>query len=96
MSARFFKILLGVCLVHLILLSVVWVGFSAPLSRPPATFTYEGALPSEDTASREKDLWQKSENSDQVTLDHSEAQFFNRWTKLRDPSKVFIYDHLGF
>ncbi len=52
MSARFFKIFSGVFLAHLVVLNVVWVGFSAPFPRPPATFTYEGALPAEDTTGK--------------------------------------------
>ena len=51
MSVRFYKIFAGVFLAHLIVLSVIWVGFSAPFPRPPATFTYEGALPAEDAGS---------------------------------------------
>ena len=96
MSARFFKIFSGVLLVHLVVLNIVWVGFSAPFPRPPAAFIYEGALPAEDTGSGQKDVWQKSEMSDQFALDHFEASYFNHWITLRDPSKSFSYDHLGF
>jgi hypothetical protein len=96
MSVRFFKILLGVFLAHLVVLGVVWVGFSAPFPRPPATFTYEGALPAEGTGSGAEDVWQKGKTSDQFTLDHFEASYFNHWIELRGPSKSFTYDHLGF
>ena len=96
MSARFFKIFSGVFLSHLIVLSVVWVGFSAPVPRPPATFTYEGALPAEETGSEAGDVWQKDKTSDQFVFDHFEASYFNHWITLRDPSKPSTYDHLGF
>lgn len=87
MSARFFKIFSGVFLAHLVCLSVIWVGFSVPYPRPPATFTYEGALGAGDTASGEEDVWQKGKMSSPFALDHFEASYFNRWIELRDPSK---------
>jgi hypothetical protein len=96
MLARFFKIFSGVFLAHLVVLNIVWVGFSAPFPRPPATFIYEGALPAdEDTGGAQKDVWQKSEMSGHFALDHFEASYFNHWITLRDPSKSFTYDHLG-
>jgi len=96
MSARFFKIFSGIFLAHCVVLSVVWVGFSAPFPRPPATFTYEGVLPAEDSGSGAEDVWQKSKTSDQFALDHFTASNFNHWITLRGPSKSITYDHLGF
>ena len=87
MSARFFKIFSGVVLAHLVVLSVVWVGFSAPFPRPPATFTYEGALPAEDTGSGAEDVWQKAKTSGSFALDRFEASYFNHWIELRNPMK---------
>ena len=96
MSARFSKIFIGVLIAHVIVLSIVWVGFSAPIPRPPATFTYVGAIPAEDTSSRADVAWQQSKSSDRFAFDHFEASYFNHWITLRDPSKSFAYDHLGF
>jgi hypothetical protein len=96
MSVRFFKIFSGVVLAHLVMLSLVWVGFSAPLPRPPATFIYEGALPAGDTGSPTEEVWQKGKASDQISIDHFEASYFNHWIDLRGPSKSSAYDHLGF
>jgi hypothetical protein len=93
MSAQFYKIFSGVFLAHLIVLSVVWVGFSAPLPRPPAIFTYEGALPAEDTSSGAGEVWQKAKTTEQFILDHSENSYFNHWIELRDPSKPVIKSH---
>jgi hypothetical protein len=92
MSARFFKIFSGVFAAHLVVLSVVWVGFSAPAPRPPATFTYEGALPVGDTGSRAEGGAFDREGtgpltSDQVAFDHLDSSSFNHWIKLRDLSK---------
>jgi hypothetical protein len=87
MSVRFFKILSGVFLAHLIVFSVVWVGFSAPFPRPLATFTYQGALPGDDHDSGQVDVWQKTNGSDQFILDHSDQSELNHWTILRGPSK---------
>ncbi len=92
MSARFFKIFSGVFLVHLGLLSVVWVGFPAPFPRPPARFTYEGALPASDIGSGTEGNSFEAQGtgpvmSDQFALDHFEASYFNHWIELRDPSK---------
>jgi len=96
MSARSFKIFAGVFLAHLVVLNVVWVGFSAPLPRPPAIFTYEGALPAQDAGSGTEDAWRKGKTSDQFVFDHSGTSNFNHWIEIRDPSKSANYDHLGF
>ncbi len=82
MSARSFKVFTGVLLAHLVGLSAVWVGFSVPFPRPPATFTYQGALPAQDTGGGAGPL-----TSNQFVLDHFEASYFNHWTTLREPSK---------
>jgi len=94
MLARFFRIFVGVLLAHLVLLNVIWVGFSAPASRLPVTFTYQGALPAGDAATA--DVWQKNRTSDQFIIDHPGAAYFNHWIEIRGPSKTFNYDHLGF
>jgi len=78
------------------MLSVVWVGFSAPSPRPPATFTYQGALPAGDGDSTSENVWQKDKASDQISFEHLEASSLNHWIELRKPSKTFTYDHLGF
>ena len=87
MSARFFRVLTGVLLAHFVVLSVVWVGFSAPGPKPSATFTYVGALPAQDTGSGAEDVWQKAKTSDQFAFGHLEASYFNRWIEIRDPAK---------
>jgi hypothetical protein len=68
-------------------MNIVWVGFSAPFPRPPATFTYEGALPAEDTGGGAEDAWQNAKAPGQFALDHFKASYFDRWITLRDPSK---------
>ena len=87
MSVRFFKIFSGVFLAHFVLLNVVWVGFSAPGPRPPATFVYEGAQPARDTGNQAQDVRQKGKTSDQFDFDHHEASYFNHWIEMRDPGK---------
>lgn len=77
-------------------ISLVWVGFSAPLPRPPATFIFEGELPLEDNGSGAEDAWQKGKASEKFTVDHIQASNLNQWIRLRDPSKSVTYDHLGF
>ncbi len=96
MSARSFKIFLGVFLAHIILLNIVWVGFSAPGPRPPARFIYQGALPAEVSGSGQEDEWQNSKAADQFAVEHQDVSYSDRWTGLRDPSKPLTYDHLGF
>ena len=96
MSVRFFKIFSAVLVAHLAVLSIVWVGFSAPLSRPPVIFTYEGALPAQDTGKPSEEVWPQGKASDQFVFDHFEASYFNHWIRLREPSKTSVYDHLGF
>ena len=96
MSARFFKIISGVTVAHLVVLIVVWVGFSAPLPRPPVTFYYGGVASVEDTESPQEDAWQKGNVPDQLTLDHPDASYSNQWVSLRAPSRPSAYDHLGF
>jgi hypothetical protein len=92
MSAQFFKILSGVLVFHLALVNIIWVGFSAPLPRPPATFTYEGVLPAEDSG----DVWPKAKIGGRVDVDHFKASYFNHWIQLRDPSRSLTHDRLGF
>jgi len=87
MSVRFFKIGAVVLLAHLVVFNAVWVGFSAPAPRLPATFVYEGALPSADAAGSQQDSWQKGGASDQLSFDRFDASYFNRWIQLRGPSK---------
>ena len=96
MSVRFFKILSGVIGAHLVIVSLVWVGFSAPFPRPPATFTFQGALPAQDAGSVSEEEWQHANAPDQFVLEHGRASLFNHWIKLRGPSKVSAYGHLGF
>jgi hypothetical protein len=84
---NFIKIFVGVLLAHLIVLNVVWVGFSAPLPRPPATFIYEGALGVQETGSGQEEVWQKGNAFGQFVFDHPEASYFNHWIEIRDPSK---------
>ena len=88
MSARFFKIFSGVFVAHLVLLSVVWVGFPVPGPRIAAAFIYDGALPaSQDSGNAAPDVGQKPRKTDQVPFDRFEASYFNHWIELRDPSK---------
>lgn len=82
MSVRFFKIFAGVLMAHIILLSLIWVGFTVPLPRPPAEFTYEGTFSAQEATGVE-DIWAKSKTSDQFILDH--AQVSDDWTALREP-----------
>ncbi len=97
MSARFFRVFLSVVLVHLVVLSIVWVGFSAPAPRPPATFIYEGALPAGDNGNPSGDEWQKDRTIGQFAVDHPGAPNVNHWIKIRDLEKgTSLDDHLGF
>ena len=89
MSAQFFKIFLGVLAVHLTVLSIIWIGFSAPFPRPPARFTYEGARPAEDAGAGQEDVWPTDRSSDQFTVDHMGTARFNQWIELRVPTKPF-------
>ena len=87
MSVRFFRIFTGVFLVHLVVLNLVWVGFSAPNPRAPATFIYQGALPLQDAGGGTEDVWQEGKISDQFAFDPHEASYFNHWIEIRGPSK---------
>ena len=91
MSARFFKIFLGVFWAHCLVLSIVWVGFSVQGSRPPAAFIYQGELPAGAGSGTEEDLFGRQGAgplaSDQIIFDHSEEPNFNHWTNLRGLSK---------
>ena len=91
MSVRFYKIFASVFLAHLIILSVVWVGFSAPNPRPPATFTYEGALPVENNGRVDENVWSQKDGSSEVVLDHAEASHLSHWIKLRESSKPITH-----
>jgi hypothetical protein len=79
MSARSFKIFLAVLGAHIIILSVVWVGFPVPSARIASAFIYEGALPESQEG--------RHAVSGAVSFDHFEASNFNRWIELRNPIK---------
>ena len=87
MSVRFFKIFAGGFLAHLVVLNLVWVGFSAPNPRPAATFIFQGVLPLQDAGGQTEDVWQKGKASDQFDFDPREASYFNHWIEIRGPSK---------
>ncbi len=88
MSARSFKIFLAVFLAHVVILSVVWVGFPVPPARIAAEFIYEGALPaSQESGNAPHDVRPDLKGSDQVPFDRFEASYFNHWIELRAPSK---------
>ena len=87
MSVRFFKIFIGVFLVHLVVLNLVWVGFSVPNPRFPATFIYQGALPAQDSGGVPEDVGPNGKTSDQFALDPREASYFDHWIEIRNPSK---------
>jgi len=80
MSVRFYKILCIVFLAHLVALNFIWVGFSAPGPRPPARFTYEGALPLENGAT--EDAWHG--NTTKLILDQPETAYSNQWATMRE------------
>lgn len=80
-STNLAQIFSCVFIFHLIVLSLVWVGFSAPNPRLPATFIYAGAMPAEDTGSGTE------MSADQFTIDHVKSPDLNQWTKLRELSK---------
>jgi len=88
MSARFFKIFLIVFLAHMVLLSVLWVGFPVPGARVAAAFIYEGARPAgEDSGNAMSDVGHSPKTLDPVYFDRFEASYFNHWIELRAPSK---------
>jgi len=69
------------------MLYVVWVGFSAPFPRPPATFTYQGAFSAQNIPSGTMDEWQEDKGSDHFTYDHPDTSFLDHWARIRGPSK---------
>jgi len=88
MSARYFKIFLAVLGAHIIILSVVWVGFPVPSARIASAFIYERALPDfQDNGSAVSDAGQNPKASNPVYFDSFEASYFNHWIELRNPSK---------
>jgi hypothetical protein len=88
MSARFFNIFLIVLFAHMVILSVLWVGFPVPPARGAAAFVYEGAWPAfQDNGSAVSDAGQNPKASNPVYFDSFEASYFNHWIELRNPSK---------
>jgi hypothetical protein len=87
MSAQFFKIFSGVLLVHATVLSVVWVGFSAPRPRPAAAFTYEGALPAQEAIRLPKENLPQEPMAGQFDLDRFQAPYFNHWMQIKGNSR---------
>jgi len=87
MSARFYKIFAAVLVLHLGLISVVWVGFPAPLPRPPARFTYEGALPADEAAPADSEQQQALPQEFNQFTPGAEDALSARWIKLRGLTK---------
>jgi hypothetical protein len=88
MSARFLKIFSGVLLSQLVIISLIWVGFSVPLPRSPATFTWGGTVSADDNGIGVPEaVWQKGQTPDVFGVDHQKASGFDRWIRLREPLK---------
>jgi hypothetical protein len=95
MSVQFYKILSVVLLLHVAVLSLVWVGFYVPLPRLQAAYIYEGALPAGTPVSTTGEAWAQ-EKSDQWALDRRGSTLAGHWEDLLKPSKPFNDDNLGF
>jgi hypothetical protein len=77
------KIFLGVLLAHVVVFSLIWIGFSAPGPRPPVQFTYGGSsLP--EGEDNKNGLWQPT---DKLILRYPEGVSSNYWAKFRASSK---------
>ena len=88
MSVRFFRILLCVLCAHVVIFSVVWIGFPTPGLRPHAIFTYEGALPAEENNNGSEDLLQQGRMFDKIIVDHlNKVSDPDRWVEIRNPTK---------
>jgi len=88
MSARFFKIFSIVLLAHMVIFSVLWVGFPVPPARVAAAFIYEGAHSgSPESVNPVSDVGQNPKTSGPLYFDRFEASYFNHWIELRDISK---------
>ncbi len=67
-------------------LQMVWVGFSAPAPRLPATFTYEGALAALDSGAS-KETWPVPQGLTKPVADGLGQAYVNHWVEIRGPSK---------
>lgn len=85
MSARLIKIGLIIGFVHVVVLSLVWIGFPVPLSKPGADFVYVGALVSQGNGKVTAST--KGMGMKQVEFDQFDAPTYGPWLKLRAVSK---------
>ncbi|MBF0489832.1 MAG: hypothetical protein HQL15_04355 [Candidatus Omnitrophica bacterium] len=75
-------------LIHLLLLSFVWVGFSVSAGRSQNSFTYLGHLVTETGESFQKEaLTQQSRVSDRMLFEESSTADSSPWLKLREMNK---------
>lgn len=75
-------------LVHVLVLSVVWIGFPVPIPRSNVAFYYSGpvvsGLAASGAAGAPKSAFQP------VTVSTPEGAFFKPWTEMRDLDKPKI------
>lgn len=81
MSARLIKILVAVCLLHVIILSVLWVGFPVPLPKPQVDFVYVGG--SVEEGSNRSAAQSPASVAQGFDFDHFDAPTFAPWMNLR-------------
>lgn len=71
------------CMIHVLLISFIWIGFSASGVRPHNTFTYLGVVQMEE----DSDKRFSSHPLDSNMFKESSPAFFAPWLKMRELSK---------
>ena len=83
MSVRLFKIGIIVFLLHAVLLTLIWVGFSVPSPSASAVFIYGGATSQTGPMMSEDQATASNAAPQSVVFDPFDASFFQPWVSLR-------------
>ena len=83
MKLKFFLI---AAVIHVLVISVVWVGFSVPLPRNEVMFFYNGSLASGGEIGQES-RGPKEGDHQKILWKTREAAFFAPWLQMRDLDK---------
>ena len=74
-------------LVHILVISSSWAGFSVPMGRDQNSFTYLGTLLTTEQTKSDSVGAQQTKGFEAMGFEESESAFFTPWLKMRQVDK---------